>query len=372
MTTRILYLIESLAPSGVARQLALAAEGLSRADFDVRVVTIQAAPPERSASIAAELAAAGIAVNDCGGRWPVDPRALLQLRRLMSAWQPELIHSWDRTGGIYSHLALSAAAHARHVASRRTWTPAHTLPQLLDTLVVRSAAAVITSSEVLAAEWRKRGVPPEKLRVIASGVRQPPHSSVTRQELLAELKLPRHARLLGCIGQLTVDKRIKDVIWAADLLKVVRDDVHLLIIGDGPHRARLERFRDQVRIADKVHFLGMRGDVARLLAHCDVLLAAGQTDFQSSSILEAMAVGVPVVASDTRGHRELIASDMTGDLATLGDRAALTRLAMRVLDDAAVAGRLAAAAREHALSAFSSEQLTTEHADVYRDVLRAK
>ena len=65
-------------------------------------------------------------------------------------------------------------------------------------------------------------------------------------------------------GRFWPQKRVKDAIWAADLLKVIRDNVHLLVIGDGPHRDRLHRFRDQVVIADKVHFLGSRNDVPQL------------------------------------------------------------------------------------------------------------
>lgn len=370
MAARILHVIDSLGPSGVARQQSLVAAACDRTDFEVRVVTIASTASAPANRFAEELQSAGIGVDDCGGRWPVDPRAVLRLRQFVKSWQPDLIHSWDRASSLYVHGALIAGSTAPHVTSRRTWTPAHALPLLVDRQVLSAAQAVITSSEILAANWRERGVPFDKLHTIPSGVRRPIASAGTRQALLAELGLPAHARLLACVGRLTVDKRIKDVIWAADLLKVIRDDVHLLIVGDGPHRARLERFRDQVRIADKVHFFGVRTDVPKLLEHCDVLLAAGQTDVQSSSILEAMASGVPVVASDTPGHRELVEHDVTGDLAPLGDRGALTRQTMRVLDDAATAGRLAAAARERVLSNFSTAQLAVRHAEVYRCLLR--
>ena len=76
-------------------------------------------------------------------------------------------------------------------------------------------------------------------------------------------------RLIGWAGRLEADRGGKDAIWAADLLKVIRDDVHLLIFGAGPHRDRLVRFRDQVEIADKVHFLGDRGDLEEFLPHLD-------------------------------------------------------------------------------------------------------
>ena len=263
MTARILHLIESLGPSSVARQLTLAAAGLNQTEFASRVATLRAARPESNRTWTAELVAAGVTVYDCGGRWPVDPRVMARLGQLLRTWQPDVIHTWDAASAIYAHLALTGVSKVAHVTSRRTWLGGSRIPRTLDNLVVRSAAALITSSEVLAAEWRKRGTASDKLRVIASGVRPAAPPCTTRAQLLAELGLPGPVRLMGCIGELTVDKRIKDVIWAADLLKVVRDDVHLLIIGDGPHRARLERFRDQVRIADKVHFLGERSDVPR-------------------------------------------------------------------------------------------------------------
>lgn len=131
MSIRILYLIESLEPSGVARQLTLAAEGVGRANFEVRVVTIQAPRPEQYGSFTAELAAAGVVVDDCGGRWPTDPRALFQLRQVVSDWRPELIHSWDRTSGVYAHLVLvlprrlatsPAAAPGRPLTRCRNWS----------------------------------------------------------------------------------------------------------------------------------------------------------------------------------------------------------------------------------------------------------
>ena len=155
----------------------------------------------------------------------------------MQAWQPDLIHSWDRTSSIYAHVAQFVGSTVPHVISRRTWTPAHALPLWIDRQVLHAAKAMITSSEILANEWRERGVPVDKLHVIPSGVREPAPCHSTRAELLVELGLPGNARLMGCIGRLTVEKRIKDVIWALDLIQVIREDVFLLIVGDGPYRA---------------------------------------------------------------------------------------------------------------------------------------
>jgi glycosyltransferase involved in cell wall biosynthesis len=85
--------------------------------------------------------------------------------------------------------------------------------------------------------------------VIPNAGGRPSRHAITREQLLAEWELPPGSRLIGAVNRLWPQKRVKDLIWAADLLKVARDDTHLLIIGDGPQRWRLQRYRDQVRSA---------------------------------------------------------------------------------------------------------------------------
>ncbi len=79
-----------------------------------------------------------------------------------------------------------------------------------------------------------------------------------------------------------------EMIWSVELLRLVRPDVLLVIIGDGPHRARLEQYRDQVQVAHHVRFVGERSDVAELLPHFDLFLNTSQYEGQSNAIMEAM------------------------------------------------------------------------------------
>ena len=141
---------------------------------------------------------------------------------------------------------------------------------------------------------------------------------------------------------------MKDAIWAADLLKVIRDDVHLLVFGDGPHRDRLRRFREQVVIRDKVHFLGHRNDLWQWLPHFDVFWSTSGYEGQSNAILEAMAAGVPVVATDIPGTRELVVPGETGFLVRVGHRAGFARWTNQLLDDATLSRRLGQAGRQRA------------------------
>ena len=207
--------------------------------------------------------------------------------------------------------------------------------------------------------------------MIPNGVAIPQPPATTRRQLLAELGLPQQSRLIGLVGRLWPQKRVKDAIWAADLLKVIRSDVHLLVIGDGPQRDRLLHFRDQCRIGDKVHFLGVRGDVPRLLPHFDVLWSTSGYEGQSNVILEAMAAGVPVVATDIPGTRELVSSGTTGYLVPVGDRAGFAKYADRLLNDAALAARVSAAARDRAEREFSIERMIERHVELYREITTA-
>jgi glycosyltransferase involved in cell wall biosynthesis len=163
-------------------------------------------------------------------------------------------------------------------------------------------------------------------------------------------------------------KRVKDLIWAADLLKSARDDSHLLVIGDGPQRWRLQRYRDQNEVADRVHLLGERNDVPRILPHLDCLWLGSEYEGQSNAIMEAMSAGLPVVATDIAGNRDLVVPGETGYLVPVGDRAAFTRHTHELLNDAELARRLGDAGRQRMLAEFSVERMIERHAALYREL----
>jgi glycosyltransferase involved in cell wall biosynthesis len=365
MRRRILHIIPTLDRGGAEKQLVLLAAGLPRDQFDVRVCALT-----RGGPLEADLRAAGISPTIVGKRWKVDPLAWWELRRHIAQLQPDIVQTWLFTANAYGRVAARAAGVRKIIASERcvdSWKNDWEL--WTDRRLARHTDAIVCNSRGVAQFYRDQGIAASKLRVIYNGIGPAAPSSATREQLLAELGLPSRVRLIGAVGRLWQQKRVKDLIWAADLLKVIRDDVHLIILGDGPQRAALERYRERCHIEDKVHFLGARHDVGRWMPHFEVLWLASGFEGLPNVVMEAMAAGVPVVATDIAGTNELVVHGQTGFLVPLGDRAALARFAHKILQDSALAARLGAAGRERIGQEFTIGSMVEKHAALYRELV---
>ena len=361
MTKRILLIIPTLDRCGAEKQLTLLACGLPRDRFEVHVCALTRDGPYR-----AVLEQAGVPVTVIGKSWKIDPRAYWRLYRTVRRLQPDLVHTWLFAANAYGRQAAWQAGVRHVVAGERCvdpWKRWHELA--IDRYQARRTDRIVTNSQGVVEFYAGHGLPADKFTVIPNGVEPAEPSRVTREQLLAEWELPPGSRLIAAVNRLWPQKRVKDLIWAADLLKVARDDTHLLIIGDGPQRWRLQRYRDQVQIGDRVHFLGERHDVAQLMPHFDCLWLGSQYEGQSNAVLEAMAAGVPVVATDIAGNRDLVVHDQTGFLVPVGDRAGFARWTHRLLDDADLWRRCSESAVARIRDEFSVEKMVQRHVELY-------
>ena len=365
MNERILHIIPSLDRGGAEKQLVLLSAGLAERGWDVHVCALTRGGPR-----AAELAAHGVPTTVIGKAWQADPVSLWHLARHIRRLRPAVVHTWLFAANAYGRAAARWEHMPHLVASERSVDPWKKVHQWwIDRRLARVTDAIVVNSQGVRDFYVQHGLPAEKFRVIANGVEPARPSTVDRARLLAELGLPANARLIGGIGRLWPQKRWRDVIWAMDLLKVLRDDVHFLIIGAGPERKRLARYRDMVRLREQVHFVGERSDVLELLPHFDLVWLASGYEGMPNALLEAMAAGVPVVASDIPGTRELVVPRETGYLVQVGDRAGYSRYALKILSDPELGRQLGEAGRRRVLEHFGLSAMVDRTAALYREIL---
>jgi glycosyltransferase involved in cell wall biosynthesis len=189
-----------------------------------------------------------------------------------------------------------------------------------------------------------------------------------RAQKRQELGLPLEAPVIGTIGRLTQQKGYDLLLEAMVVLLAEMPEARLLLVGDGELASDLKTLAGRLGIAGAVCFAGPRQDVESLLAAMDLFASSSLWEGLPTVILESMAAGVPVVATDVSGTRELVGDGVTGLLVPPGDAQALARAIRQVLRDGALAGVLVQGARRR-VEDFSIAGVAKQHVAVYRDII---
>lgn len=210
---------------------------------------------------------------------------------------------------------------------------------------VRRADRIITPSQHLARVIAGWGVPAGRVRVIYNAVPQNDLHTVDRAALRAKLGLPAAGRLLVSVARLTP---IKGVHTAIAALTHLPDDVVLVVVGEGPQLAELERMAPPGRV---IFVGGQPHDrVLEYMRAADIYVLSSVIEGLSHTLLEALSVGTPSVASDVGGNPEVIRDGVDGLLVPHSDPRALAAAVQRILDDPQLAVRFAAAAYQRSLA----------------------
>jgi glycosyltransferase involved in cell wall biosynthesis len=220
----------------------------------------------------------------------------------------------------------------------------------------------------------KEGFPRAKVRVIPNGVdverfRPRPES---RAAVRAALGVPRDAPVCGIVAALRPEKNHELFLHAAAEVRSEHPDARFLIIGDGPRRGELEQLAAKLDVAGAVHFLGSRSDVEELLPAMDVFALTSHNEANPVSILEAMACGVPVVASDVGSVSESVESEITGYLASQGAVNEHAARWLELLRDEPLRRSMGLAARNRVVERWSLEAMVGGYEDLIAEIYDRK
>jgi glycosyltransferase involved in cell wall biosynthesis len=350
----ILNLLERLPPQGVRASLAV---------IDNYVTG------NRELIEAASASGFPVSTLPCRSRW--DPRTLFSLLRLAREEQVDLIHSHDYKSYFYG-LIVAMLLRRPIVATLHGWilaTRALRSYQKIEWLLLRRFDAIVTVSPSMNDEIDRHGLS-RKLVTIINGIDTdrfaPQHPGTGR----SHWGIANSDFVFGVIARLSIEKGHRVLLEA--FARVARDDTRarLLIVGDGPDRQHLVDLTHRLGVDSRVLFTGTQTRIERLLHDVDCYVSPSLTEGMPMVVLEAMASGLPIVATDVGSLRQLLVPD-AGVLVPPDDAEALARAMAGMLCDKYDVPRMRREARRRAVQLYGVDRQVEAYRDLYRRVVES-
>jgi glycosyltransferase involved in cell wall biosynthesis len=365
--TSILYVITDLEVGGVPLHLVKLVAATRARGYRAAVASL--APP---GPVGEMLREDGVEVLSCEGRGGWDLRILRRLKRILADRQPDLVHA----------LLFHANVAARWAAPRAGFSPGRVVCEIQTVEVERrwhlwvdrfthgGCRFTIGNSPSVVDHLAERArIPRSRLRLVKGGVDVARIRNAPRIAR-SDLDLTDEHRVILWTGRLDPVKGLVHLIDAMAAVAVENSNAVLLLVGEGAQRAELEtriRARD---LSDHVRLLGRRSDVPSLLHLADVYTLPSRTEGLPNALLEAMAAGCPIVATNVPGCRDLIQPDRTGLIVPFGSTDALAAALKKLLSDPDLARTLGGAAAHSAATDWSIDQTWASYHAAYEEALR--
>jgi glycosyltransferase involved in cell wall biosynthesis len=364
---RIAYIIDKVNVGGTENQLRYLIGGLDLSRFDITLYVLRdtTEPAVRFENIDARVLDLGSLASFKGVRKVVDLTKQLRKSRC------QIVQTFFQDATIVGAIAgrMAGAKTLISIRDNLFWaTP-------LNLAVYRAIAHLGNLVLVNSSSVRERIKPlfsRKRIEVIYNGI---PSGSGYSGSTEARRALRKE---LGCHQDTPIAVIVSNCNRAVKRLDVFIDSIPLIlressasfvIVGDGKLRPALQRRVADLNMDPFVRFLGHRDDIEYILAGCDIAVNTSDSEGLSNSILEAMRAGLPVVASDVPGNREIVEDQVTGLLFTPGDSKALAEKIVEILRHRALASALGRAGSKVVESVFTIDAMVNKHVALYKSIL---
>ncbi len=365
MKPRILYVVHSLPIAGtelLVYQLALA----NKKKYEVAICCLDGKGP-----LAKYLEAEKIPVFEMlrqpGRDWGIVKR----MSHLIDTFSPDIIHAHQYTPFFYSALAKSRRAklvfteHGRHypdvVGIKRKifnqWAQfrAHSI----------TAVCEFSKQRIHTKEW----IWARKTDVIYNGVSVKPVQTLQSEKLRKELNISKKSTVIGFVGRLHSIKNPELLFNAFSTLVSKFPKLHLLYIGDGELREKLEKQVKKKKLNKKVTFVGSKYPVDPYYVTMDLLVLPSESEGASVTLLEAMAAKVPVIASNVGGNAEFVENKVTGRIFRSTDKKHLIRLISKFLNKPEKYNQYAINAYKDVKEKYNQDKMFKEYRELYEELV---
>lgn len=353
--TRVVHVSLGTNVGGMEKLLVEFARFTDRERFDLAFISLQ----ERG-TLASEIESLLWPVYSLDKPPGLRPGLVLKLARRLRALRPSVVHTHNTTAFLYGALAARLARvprllHTRHgqryQASRReTW---------VFRLLSRLAYRMISVSQDACQRTIADGVRADRACVIRNGV------DLSRFSFAG----PNPSGPAVLVARLSPEKDVATLVHAVkralELLGPQQTTFTLEIIGGGADRAELESWSCELGLGDRIHFLGERSDVPARLAGASMFVLPSLTEGISLTLLEAMARGLPVVATRVGGNPEVVVDGVTGTLVPARDPAALAAAMVRIFQNPALGKEMGRCGRQRVEQEFSVQEMVRKYEQQY-------
>lgn len=362
----ILHLIETSEPGGAETVLANIAKHLDPDTFDSLVCVLE------DGWLTEHLKKLGIPYVVIENKWSYDPLFLIRLTRLIRRHRIDIVHSHEFMMTVYG----AVGAKLTRVPMIGTMHGKVYYPERARRVRMLKFALSLSSKMVAVSEDLRKylaglfGSDSAKLITLYNGIDLSKYSSIeSKQQSRELLSISENAPVAGTVGSLFKVKGLNYLLDAVPMIRNAHPDFVLLIAGEGEQESELKSQAESLGLGESVRFLGFRDDIPRVLNAMDVYVCSSLSEGHSLSILEAMALAVPIVATEVGGNPELIDDGLNGILVKKEDPSALADGICSLLNDPDLGKKFGDESRSIVEERFSLESMIREYSNLYKGLL---
>jgi glycosyltransferase involved in cell wall biosynthesis len=374
---KVLKFLNHFFIGGTERQFVHVANGLDPSKFDVEIGCLKQAGPLLQ-SLRPEMPVHLYPVRTSFYHFQ-SVLSQLRLAQDIRKRRIDIVHTYGWYPNIFAIPPSWLSARPFRIASIRD-AGAYMTPIKIRALKVACALSDrVLANSAAGKDWlAAQGVKDQKIVLIRNGIAIPEQTRQTAESggIRKEFGIPQEAPLCACIGRVVSGKGIDFYLRAARILADQGRDVRFLMIGavsvETNYKSEMEILARELNLDGRVIFTGQRQDVAAILREVDIVVHPSLTEGLSNVILEAMATGLPVVATRTGGNPELVQDGKTGILVPVENEGEIARAIARMLDDPSMARAFGEAARSRVIQEFSIGHMLGKMEDLYLGLMEQR